>query len=158
MDHIIQELDSKFAAIAKTTTKILGLVPVVIRKKEMEMTEVVLLYSDDLPSPELFMQELTRWKFKYLAKSESDRPSTCSSGLLECDKDLYTLLHIVCTLPVTSCECERNASALRRLQNFIRAGMTENRLTSLALMHIHYEKDVNLDTVVDFLPKKIAAR
>ena len=31
--------------------------------------------------------------------------------------------------------------------------MTENRLTSLALMHIHYEKDVNLDMVVDLFAK-----
>ena len=31
----------------------------------------------------------------------------------------------------------------------MRAGMTESRLTSLALMHIHYEQDVNLDTVVE---------
>ena len=30
----------------------------------------------------------------------------------------------------------------------MRAGMTENRLTSLALMHIHYEQNVDLDTVV----------
>ena len=54
----------------------------------------------------------------------------------------------MCTLPVTSSERESNASALRRLYDFIRAGMTENRLTSLALMHIHYQHNVDLDTVV----------
>ena len=67
----------------------------------------------------------------------------------DCDKDLYpnmyTLLQIACTLPVTSSECERNASMLHRLRNFMRAGMTENRLTSLALMHIHYDHEVNVD-------------
>ena len=31
--------------------------------------------------------------------------------------------------------------------------MTENRLISLALMHIHYEKDINLDMVVDLFAK-----
>ena len=121
------------------------------------MTEVVELYSNDIPSPELFMQELTRWKLKYLAKAESDQPSSCASAIIECDKDLfpniYSLLKIACSLPVTSCECECNASTLRRLRNFMRAGMTENRLTSLALMHIHYEKDVNLDMVVDLFAK-----
>ena len=37
--------------------------------------------------------------------------------------------------------------------------MTEKRLTSLVLVHIHYEKDVNLDKAVDIfakLLKKIA--
>ena len=157
LDHIIQELDSRFSGLAQTASKLLGLVPAVLCKREIDMTEVVQLYSNDMTSPELFMQELTRWKIKYLAKLESDRPSSCASALRECDQDLYpniyTLLQIACSLPVTSCECERNASALRRLRNFMRAGMTESRLTSLALMHIHYEKDVDLDTVVDLFAK-----
>ena len=40
--------------------------------------------------------------------------------------------------------------------------MTENRLTSLALMHIHYDHEVNLDTVVDLFaelqPKRLQLR
>ena len=75
---------------------------------------------------------------------------------------MYTLLQIACTLPVTSSDCERNASTLRRLRNFMRAGMTENRLTSLALMHIHYDHEVNLDTVVDLFaelqPRRLQLR
>ena len=59
------------------------------------------------------------------------------------------LLRIACTLPVTSCECERNVGVV--LHNFMRAGMTESRLTSLALMHIHYQHHVDLDTVVQML-------
>ena len=54
---------------------------------------------------------------------------------------------------MTSCECERNAGTLRRLRNSIQAGMTGNRLTSLALMHVHYEKDVNLDVAIDLFAK-----
>lgn len=99
------------------------------------------------------MQEHTKFKIGYLAKTVSERPSYCASALMDCDRDLYpniyTLLQIACTLPVASCECERNASTLRRLWNFMRAGMTENRLTSLALIDIHYSHEVNLDTVVD---------
>ena len=30
----------------------------------------------------------------------------------------------------------------------MRAGMTESRLTFLALMHIHYSHSINMDTVV----------
>ena len=86
------------------------------------MTDVVRLYCNDMPSSELFTQEHTRWKIWYLAKAASERPSSCASALTDCDKDLYpntyTLLQTACTLPVTSCECERNASTLRRLRNF----------------------------------------
>ena len=146
--------------MAQTASKLLGLVPSIICERDMDMTEVVQLYSNDMPSSELFMQEHTRWKIRYLAKTVSERLSSCAGALMNCDRDLYpniyTLLQIACTLPVTSCECERNASTLHRLQNFMRAGMTENRLTSLALMHIHYSHEVNLDTVVNELhPRRL---
>ena len=38
---------------------------------------------------------------------------------------------------------------LRRLHNFMQAAMTQNRLTSLALMHIHYDFHINIDEIVD---------
>ena len=110
------------------------------------------MYQNDLPSPELFDQEFARWQDMYMHKPADKIPTTCASALKECDSylfpNIYILLQIVCTLPVTSAECERNASALHRLHNFMRAGMSENRLTSLALMHIHYQHKVDIDTVV----------
>ena len=87
----------------------------------------------------------------------SEKPATCASALKQCDSCtfpiVYTLLKIACTIPVTSCECQRNASTLWRLHNFMRCSMTEDRLTSLALMHIHYEQDINLDEVIDTFSK-----
>ena len=56
-------------------------------------------------------------------------------------------------MPVTSCECEWSASKLRRLHTYMRASMAQERLTSLALLHIHYEKDINLEEVVDIFTK-----
>ena len=67
-----------------------------------------------------------------------------------CDPDMFpnisTMLQITCTLPVTSCECKRSASALRRLHHYMRATMEQQQLV---LMHIHYDKEVDLDQVVD---------
>ena len=95
----------------------------------MDISEDVELYCADLPSPELFDQELTRWQDMHLHKPADKRPTTGASTLKECDGYLFpnvsVLLQILCTLTVTSCECERNASTLRRLHNFMRAGMTE---------------------------------
>ena len=59
----------------------------------------------------------------------NERPSSVGEVIKECDKDMfpniynYVLLQIACTIPVTSCECERSASGLRQLNNFIRASM-----------------------------------
>ena len=123
----------------------------------LDLSEIVNMYSNDMPSPELFDQELSRWQHKYKSVSAKDRPSDCAAALKECDQmffpNIYILLQIACTIPVTSCECERNASTLRRLHNFMRTSMTEDRLTSLALMHIHYKHEINPDTVVDLFEK-----
>ena len=53
------------------------------------------------------------------------------------------------TIPVMSCECERDGSILRHLNTCRRSSMTEQRLTALALMTIHYNHPVYLDRVVD---------
>ena len=152
LDHVIAELESQFSLMAQTASQLLGLVPSIMCSKDLDMSEAVQLYHQDLPSPELFDQEFMRWRDMYSHKPVEERPATSATALKECDKHLFpnitTLLQIVCTLPVTSAECERNASVLRRLHNFMRAGMNKNRLTSLALMHIHYQHKVDLDTVV----------
>ena len=56
LDHTNQELDFRFSALAQTASKLLGLVPAVLCKREIDMTEVIQLYSNDMTSPELFMQ------------------------------------------------------------------------------------------------------
>ena len=116
-----------------------------------DISEAVELCHDDLPSPELLDQEFNRWRDIYAHKGVDQRPKTCASALKGCDSNLYPNLSVllrIASTPVTSCKCERNASVVRRLHNFMRAGMTESRLTSLALMHIHYQHHVDLDTVV----------
>lgn len=153
LNHIISELNEQFSSLAQTATKLYGMIPAILCSgKNVDLTEVVKLYNYDMPSLELFQQELERWKTKYLSKANSDWPSTCAKALAECDKGLfsniYVLLVIARTLPVTSCECERNASVLRKLNNFMRASMNEIRLTSLVLMHIHNDKFIDLDKVV----------
>ena len=78
------------------------------------------------------------------------------SALKECDSNLYpnlsVLLRIACTLPVTSCECECNASVVRRLHNFM---LTESRFTSLALMHIHYQHHVVVQMFAELHPRRL---
>ena len=85
-------------------------------------------------------------------KAESERATTCAKPIKECDRvlfpNLFISLQIACTLPVTSCECKRSASTLRHLRNFMCASMTENRLSSFTLIHIHYQHVVDLDAVV----------
>ena len=117
------------------------------------MGEVAELYDSDLPSPELLDQEADRWKRKFLAMEPESRPTSCASAIKACDPrtfpNIFILLKIACTLPITSCECERSCSVLRRLSNYMHATMGQERLSSLALLHIHYDSDIDVTKVVD---------
>jgi len=116
------------------------------------------MYNRFLPSPELLNQELARYKSHYLQKATEQRPDSCASAMKDINETLYSnlsvLLRIASTLPVTSCECERSASALRRLHTWSRSSMTQERLSALALTHIHYDVVVDLEEVADRFAKK----
>ena len=61
--------------------------------------------------------------------------------------NVYTLMKCFARLPLSSCSCERSASALRRLNNYLRSTQTAEQLTALALIQISYEVDIDTDTI-----------
>ena len=63
--------------------------------------------------------------------------------------NVQTVLQLIATLPVVAVECEHNTSALRRLKNFMRNTSGQDRLSNLALMHVHYGHPVDVQKVVD---------
>ena len=106
---------------------LIGVVPSICCTREVSLTNALVTYANDLPSAELFEPEFRRWQQKFHDMPEEERPSSPAQAIKVCDPDYFpnvrVLLQIACTLPVTSCECERSASALRRLQNYMRASM-----------------------------------
>ena len=143
LDHIIMCIKEQFSPSAKAATSLFGLVPSVLCSRNVNLDAPVNTYTDDLPSPdELFEKELTRWRGRYLAIQPQLRPASPAVAIKDCDAALFPnisiLLQIACTIPVTSCECERSASTLRRLNNYMRASMGKDRLSHLALLHIYY--------------------
>ena len=60
------------------------------------------------------------------------------NSLPEYNVALITLL----TYPVSACTAERSFSGMKRLQTPLRRTMTDERLSSLAILHIHNHKDV----------------
>ena len=106
-------------------------------------------YSTDLVTDvEGLVAEILRWAQKW--KAVEDRPKTLLTSLKACNPDFYpnlfTLMQILCILPVSSAECERSFSALTRLKTYLRSTMEQSRLSSLALIMIHY--DFIIDPVV----------
>ena len=83
---------------------------------------------------------------------KSQRGSTLATAIKERDEDhfpnIFVLLKIACTLPVTSCECERSFSAMRRHRRWLRSTMKTERLTDLTIMNVQREAEVDYEKVV----------
>ncbi len=84
-------------------------------------------------------------------------PRNICTALVETTSDLfpniYCLLTVLAVLPVTSCEAKRCISCLRRLKSYLRSSMGQDRLTGLALLHIHNDIPVNVEIVEEFALK-----
>ena len=154
LDHLIQQMKERFGKTQRVVARLINLVPSIVSTLDhVCLEDLTLFYSDDLPSIALVPTEVRRWRAKWQSEDADKRPSTLHSALKECDNDffpnIYILLCIACTIPVTSCENERANSTLKNLKNFLRSTMGQERLSALALMHIHRSYSVDLDDVVD---------
>ena len=128
LDFIVLSLEERFFRSAVIATSLISLFPSVLCTQDVILDSVVDSYSQDIDSPELLPAEIRKWKSRYLSMPEKVRPTSPTQAIKECDKNfftnIFTFLQITFTIPVTSCECERSASALRRLHNYLRASMT----------------------------------
>ena len=155
LDHITSEMQARFGPIHQTKVKLLGLVPSIAATYSLaSIRDVSELYKSDLPSPQLLSTEFNRWKIRCTSIPIDERPNALQAALQYCDKDafpnIYVLLVIACTLPVTTCETERSNSQLKLLNTYLRSTMTEERLSALAIIKVHRSmvEDLNHDELV----------
>ena len=59
--------------------------------------------------------------------------------------NLFKVLQLVITLPISSATCEQAFSAMRRARNYLLSTMTEDRFTSLSLLQIEGELSSSID-------------
>ena len=110
------------------------------------------MYKADLINPDIIDHEITLWMTRWEDLPKSQCGSTLTTAIKGSDEDhflnIFVLLKIICTLPVTSCECERSFSAMRRHCTWLCSTMKTERLTALAIMNIHREVEVDYEKVV----------
>ena len=158
LDHLCKELSERFKN-AELAIDALFLVPatfahttVSVNGSEVpeELNVLKEHWAADLPNCEMVELEYRMWveKWKRLAVEGHVIPSTVSESLVACDGNFYpniqVILKLLCTLPVTSSECERSLSHIRTLKNYLRSTMGQARLNGLTLMKIHRKILLNL--------------
>ena len=158
LDKIIMEMETRFNPFIVKSSKLLSLVPSIISNDDIPFDEkgfreILEFYSSDIPKSFLIEQELRLRKRKWDLVKEDAWPGNLAKTLKECDEltfpNLFVLIKIGATLPVTSCECELSFSVKRRLRAWLRACMISERLSALALIHIHYGHPVDYNRIID---------
>ena len=112
---------------------------------------------DNLPNALSLDSELDLWETNWISYKGSvpdNVSNTLKSIKFSGFQNIKVALRIIGTLPVTSCECERSFSALRRLKTYTRSTMVAERLNGLALLHVHKDIIVNIDKVIDLCAMK----
>ena len=61
---------------------------------------------------------------------------------------VYVALVTLLTYPVSTSTAERSFSSIKRPKSPLRSTMTDERLSSLAILHIHKHKNVDIDRLV----------
>ena len=144
IDYMLSHLEMRFSDLQQKATMALQIIPSVITHlsgtDENYAAGLVDFFKDDLPSPSTLQQELHLWRCKW-QNHVGDAPDTPTKCLVHAAESLFPnvhrLLRLVCTFPVTSCECECSVSVLRRLKSYLRSTMGQTRLTGLALLHVY---------------------
>ena len=114
----------------------------------------VSLYEEDFPNLSVLEGELDSWEGFWLSY-EHGLPNTVLgtikkvSSMAHVYPNIWVALQILATLPITSCECERCFSAMRKLKNCYRSNMQQDRFNGLSLMYIHPEIVPEIDKVID---------
>ena len=122
--------------------------------KVADIQNLLAAYGDDLPVPSNLGTELLYWSVKWCESQVLAKElNTPLKALAKTDEDFFPnikeMFWIVCTLSVTSAECERSVSWLRYLKTYLCSTMVEEQLNGLALMYIHRDVTVDMNNVVD---------
>lgn len=168
LDHLKSQLEDRFddsSISSRLLMEFIKLLPSEIFKNKSQVgrhdiATLIDCYTDDLPSEYTIDVELQAWLLKWKDNVESPKHNTAPKALAKADKiifpNLYTLLHVAVTSPVTSVVCERSISSLHFIKSSLRATMTNSRMNALAIMFIHHQLAAKL--VPEVVVNKFAAR
>ena len=160
LDSFIQEINDRFLVHKDILSSFSCLVSDFTHDENF--ARLAKFYEDDLIENGAYINQAQLNAEYLLWKREMNNSSEIKHSVLDilskCQKDafpnIYELLKIIAVMPVTTATAERSYSTLRRLKTYLRNSTGENRLTSLALMNIHYEIRLDVEDVLNKLSQK----
>lgn len=131
LDLFIKEIKSRFIEHQKILKGFQNLFPKTLEMTTIEKDEFISLidfYNDDLAdnNKDILVSELKLWQRKILALDK--QPTNAMDALVICNNmypNIYKLLQILATLPVSTTSSERSFSSLKRIKTYLRNTMSE---------------------------------
>ena len=163
LDHLCTQLSTRFDKSSLEVMNGFNIIPEFMRYQvendkdwKTPFLEFVNMYSADIPhSQRLLEAEMEMWETYWLRRFIGVVPDTIvktlhlAHDLKATFPAIFTALRILDTIPVTSCQCERSISSLRRLKTFLRSTMEQETLNGLALMLLHRDITIDLNAVIN---------
>ena len=112
LDHLISELSLRLDEHTKKAAPVQHLLPVQIHSSSsvQDIERAVAFYGDDLPNKSTVDEGYERWMAKWISIPSQERPQSLSDSLRLCCStclpNIFTLLKLFTTLPLSSCSCE----------------------------------------------------
>ena len=167
LDHLSAETNERFSKHNCKILKGLYIIPSVFKNCsgvswKDEFLEFAEAYQEDLPSYRYIATEIEMWETFWKNNVDTKLPTNVSETLKVIDKiafrNIYECLKILGVIPVTSCECERSMSAMRRLKTWLRSTTEQERFNGLALMHINNDMKIDNSEIVNEFARKNKTR
>ena len=159
LNHALAQLDSRFEDDVFVCYKGFSVIPSILLATDPiwkdNVREFCNHYRQDIPNYAGLPAELLLWERMWKGKNDRREaiPDSIDVTLEQIDKgayvNIYTILQILITIPISSASCERSISTLRNLKTYLRSTMVQDRLNGLALMHAHREMELDLEQVID---------
>jgi hypothetical protein len=150
----IDELGPRFSDHQKLAVKISKLMPNTVKEIEFaDVKETFEFYREDLISDNFLVleSEFEMWRNMWRKRIDTNLPSTISEvlkstySLRDFYPNIYRLIAIFATLPVSVATAERSFSVLKLVKTYLRNSMGDERLSALALLHIHKSLTLTID-------------
>lgn len=166
LDNVLQDLNSRFDEETFNLFHLNSVMPTNITSQTQQnignISEKIVPYiksflveydyDEDTINSKL-KSELELWQVKWHNIDPTEIPESAIKLYIACNEEIFPtvklILHILCTLPISVASAERSFSVLRRLKTWLRSQIGQDRLSGLALLHIHRHIEINVEDIIN---------
>jgi len=143
-------MEDRFFDLKQKCRSLWGLIPKycdALPNTAQDLEKLLEIYQEDVGPRAAVVSEVQRWVNKWKKEDVSTVPSSAIEALCACHADIYPnvyiLLTILGTLPVSTATRERSFSTMRRFKTYLRSSIGNERTTGIALLSIHKDRQID---------------